>query len=146
MRVVLDTNLVVRAAGDQAGLGREILLQALSDRHTLVLSHSLFAEIRKVLHYPPVRALHGLDDADIQRFLDHLAAGSEHVSVLSYHIGPLVGVDPTDDMVLLTATGGQADVLGTNNKHFFEPGVQRFAKAHGVRILRDVDLIAELRA
>jgi putative PIN family toxin of toxin-antitoxin system len=145
MRIVLDTNLIVRGVGGQTGLGREILMQTLSERHTLVLSHSLFAEIRKVLHYPPVRALHGLHDADIQRFLDHLVAGSQHVSVLSYHIGPLVGLDPTDDMVLLTATAGQADILGTNNNHFYEPSVLRFAAMRGVRILRDVALIEELR-
>lgn len=66
--------------------------------------------------------------------------------MLSYHIGPIIGLDPTDDMVLLTATGGRADVLGTNNKHLFAPDVQRFAAAHGVRILGDVELIAELRA
>jgi predicted nucleic acid-binding protein len=120
-------------------------MQALSDRHTLVLSHSLFAEIRRVLHYPSLRALHGLDDDEIQRFLDQLALGSEHVSVLGYHIGPLVGLDPTDDMVLLTATAGQADLLGTNNKHLYASDVQQFAKDHGVRILRDVDLITKLR-
>ena len=146
MRVVLDTNLVVRAVGDRAGLGREILMLALSDAHTLVLSNSLFSEIRKVLHYPHIRKIHGLDDKDIQDFLDYLVVGSEPISVLSYHIGPLVGLDPTDDMVLLTATAGHADVLGTNNTHLFAPDVQRFANTHGVRILRDVELIDELRA
>jgi len=146
MRVVLDTNMVVRAVGDNAGLGREILILALSDAHTLVLSNSLFAEIRKVLHYPRVRKMHGLDDNEIQDFLDYLVAGSEAISVLSYHIGPLVGLDPSDDMVLLAATAGHADVLGTNNNHFFVADVQRFATTHGVRILRDVDLIHELRA
>src|SRR5258708_11327252 len=145
MRVVRDTNLVVRAVADKAGLGREILMLALSDAHTLVLSNSLFAEIRKVLHYPQVRKMHGLDDKEIQDFLDYLVAGSEPISVLSYHIGPLVGLDPTDDMVRLTATAWHAEVLGTNNNHFFAPDVQRFAQTQGVRILRDVDLINDLR-
>ncbi|HEX3659333.1 MAG TPA: putative toxin-antitoxin system toxin component, PIN family [Pirellulales bacterium] len=145
MRVVLDTNLIVRAAGDRPGLGRDLLVLALGPRHTLVLSHSLYAEVEKVLHYPRMRALHGWNDAEIRRFLDLLAVGSEQVTVFGYHIGPLVGLDPTDDMVLLTATAGRADVLGTNNQHFFAPGVVRFAGAHGVRILRDVDLISELR-
>lgn len=145
MRVVLDTNLIVRAAGDRAGLARELLLLALNERHTLVLSHSLYAEVEKVLHYPRIRALHGWNDEEIRRFLDFLVVGSEQVTVLGYHIGPLVGLDPTDDMVLLTATAGQADVLGTNNRHFFAPDVVQFAAGHGVRILRDAELIAELR-
>jgi putative PIN family toxin of toxin-antitoxin system len=145
MRVVLDTSLIVRAAGDQAGLARELLLLAFDERHTLVLSHSLYAEVEKVIHYPRIRALHGWNAEEIQRFLDFLVLGSEHVTVLGYHIGPLVGLDPTDDMVLLTATAGQADVLGTNNRHLFAPDVAAFASGHGVRILRDIDLIAELR-
>jgi putative PIN family toxin of toxin-antitoxin system len=145
MRVVLDTNLVVRGVGVRAGLARELLLLATSDAHTLILSHSLYAEIEKVLHYPCVRALHGLNDAEICSFLEFLVAASEPITVLSYHIGPLVGLDPTDDMVLLTATAGRADVLGTNNRHFFAPEVVRFAEGNGVRILRDIDLIAELR-
>jgi putative PIN family toxin of toxin-antitoxin system len=144
MRVVLDTNLIVRAAG-QAGVARELLSLALDERHTLVLSHSLYAEIQKVLRYPRVRALHGWDDVEVRRFLDLLVTGSEQVTALGYHIGPLVGLDPRDDMVLLTATAGQADLLGTNNKHLFVPDVVQFAAGHGVRILRDVDLIAELR-
>jgi putative PIN family toxin of toxin-antitoxin system len=145
MRVVLDTNLIVRAAGDRAGFARELLLLALDERHTLVLSHSLYAEVERVLHYPRIRALHGWNDDEIRRFLDFLAVGSEHVTVLGYHIGPLVGLDPTDDMVLLTATAGQADILGTNNRHFFAHDVMRFAAGRSLRILRDVELIAELR-
>ena len=145
MRVVLDTNLIVRATSNHPGLARELLSLALDQRHTLVLSHSLYAEIEKVLHYPRVRALNGWEDADVRHFLDLLVVGSEQVTVLGYQIGPLVGLDPKDDMVLLTATAGQADARGTNNRHLFMPDVVRFAAGHGVRILRDVDLIAELR-
>ena len=65
MRVVLDTSLIVRAAGDQTGLARELLLLALDERHTLVLSHSLYAEVEKVLHYPRIRALHGWNAEEI---------------------------------------------------------------------------------
>jgi putative PIN family toxin of toxin-antitoxin system len=128
MRIVLDTNLVVRAAGQRGGLARDLLMLALSAPNTLVLSHSLYAEVRKVLHYPRIRAMHGLNDEDIQRFLDFLVLGSEPISLGSYHFGPLVGLDPTDDMVLLTATAGQADVLATNNKHFFAPEVSNLPK------------------
>ncbi len=38
MRVVLDTNLVVRAVGDKAGLGREILTYPPSDGPTVTHS------------------------------------------------------------------------------------------------------------
>ena len=146
MRVELDTNVVGRAARSGTGAAREVLLATLSESHTLVLSHPLYAEIEKVLHYPRVRSMHGLDDGDIRKFLDYLVAGSDLVTVLSYHFGPIVGLDPTDDMILLTATAGNADVIGTNNRHFFAPDVEQFAENHGVRILRDIDLLAELRS
>jgi putative PIN family toxin of toxin-antitoxin system len=146
MRVVLDTNLVVRAARIGTGPARALLLLAMSPGHTLVLSHPLYAEIEKVLHYPRIRSLHGLDDADIRKFLSFLITGSELITVLSYHVGPIVGLDPTDDMVLLTATAGNADAIGTNNGHFFASDVQQFAHTHGVRILRDIDLLNEMRS
>ncbi|HJT32353.1 MAG TPA: putative toxin-antitoxin system toxin component, PIN family [Pirellulales bacterium] len=145
MRVVLDTNLIVRAAGDRAGLGRELLLLAISEPHALLLSHSLYSEVRKVMHYPRLRALHGLDDAGIQSFLDHLIAGSEQVQVTAAPVGPIVGFDPADDAVLLTGVAGSANAIGTNNRHFFAPDVLQFAQKYGIRILHDIDLIAELR-
>ena len=141
MRVVLDMNLIVRAAGNQRGLARELLSLALGESHTLVLSHSLYAEVEKVVHYPRLQALHGWNNAEIRQFLDLLVLGSEQVAVVGYPIGPPVGLDPADDSVLLTATAGQAEVLGTNNRHFFAPDVEQFTASHGVRILRDVDLI-----
>ncbi|HET6883520.1 MAG TPA: putative toxin-antitoxin system toxin component, PIN family [Pirellulales bacterium] len=145
MRVVLDTNLVVRAASKRGGLARELLLLAMNEPQTMLLSHSLYAETRKVMHYPRLRAVHELSDADIQLFLDHLVVGVEQVEVASAPITPIVGFDPTDDIVLLAAVAGHADAIGTNNRHFFTQDVQQFAQAHGVRIFRDTELIAELR-
>ena len=78
--------------------------------------------------------------------MEFLIAGSELITVLSYQFGPIVGLDPNDDMVLLTATAGNADAIGTNNKHFFTREVEQFATKHGVRICRDIDLLAEMRS
>lgn len=54
--------------------------------------------------------------------------------------------DPKDDPVLMTALGGQANVLTTRDQHFFDPRVLAFAMAHGVRIVRDDKLLEEFRA
>ena len=59
--------------------------------------------------------------------------------------GPLIAADPHDDHVLLTAIAGKADVLGTNNRHFFSADVAQIASSRGISILRDVELIAVLR-
>jgi putative PIN family toxin of toxin-antitoxin system len=145
MRVVLDTNLVVRAARPGASLAHSILLETLSDRHTLLLSNSLYFEIYKVLYYERVRRQHGLDDEGIREFMEALVEGSTAVVTQSITVGPLVADDPKDDHVLLTAIAGRADVLGTNNRHFFSADVERTATEHGIRVVRDVDLISLLR-
>jgi putative PIN family toxin of toxin-antitoxin system len=147
MRVVLDTNLIVRAAGERASFGLDLVLLAISKPHALLLSHPLYAEVRKVMHYPRLRVFHGLDDAGIQSFLDDLVAVTEQVNVAMHRgTSPLVGSDPTDDSVLLTAVAGRAGAIGTNNRHSFAPEVLQFAASHSMRILRDTELIAELRA
>lgn len=146
MRVVLDTNLVVRAASKRGGVARDLLLLAMNEPHTMLLSHSLYSEIRKVMHYPRLRAMHELGDADIQLFLDYLVVGCEQVHVAFTPTAPIVQDDPTDDIVLLAAVAGSADAVGTNNRHFFAPEVRQFAQSYGIRILRDAELIAELRS
>lgn len=145
MRVVLDTNLVVRAARPHASLARSILLESLSDRHTLVLSNSLYFEIYKVMYYDRIRAIHGLNDLGIAEFLDALAEGALAVTTHPIGPGPLIAADPQDDHVLLTAMAGHAHLLGTNNRHFFTPDVLQIAATHGIRIVRDVELIGELQ-
>jgi hypothetical protein len=85
MRVVLDTNLIVRAAGDRADLGLDLVRLAAGKPHALLLSHSLYAEVRRVMHYPRLRALHGLDDAGIQAFLDDLVAAGELERLVAKH-------------------------------------------------------------
>ena len=97
------------------------------------------------MYYPDVRRQHGLDDEAVHEFLNALAEGSIPVVTLPSGPGPLIAADPKDDHVLLTAIAGQAELLGTNNRHFFSPEVAGIAAAHGIRILRDVDLIGALR-
>jgi putative PIN family toxin of toxin-antitoxin system len=145
MRVVLDTNLIVRAARPRASLARSILLESISDRHTLILSNSLYFEVYKVMYYERIRAAHGLDNAGIAEFLDALAESTVPIATHRIGPGPLIAADPQDDHVLLTAMAGHANLLGTNNRHFFTPDVQQVAAEHGIRIVRDVELIAELR-
>jgi putative PIN family toxin of toxin-antitoxin system len=145
MRIVLDTNLVVRAAHPRAGLARSILLEALSDRHTLILSNALYLEIYKVMHYDRVRRQHGLDDGAILEFMEALAEVCLPVVLPPGGSAPLIAADPRDDHVLLTAIAGNANALGTNNRHFFSPEVERISELHGIRIVRDVELIALMR-
>jgi predicted nucleic acid-binding protein len=60
MRVVLDTNILVRAAKNATGPARELLRSFESEDHVLVLSSFILIELLRVLDYPRVRALHRL--------------------------------------------------------------------------------------
>jgi len=56
MRIVLDTNILVRAAGDEQGLAGRLLRETISGPHVLVSSPYILSEIARVLSYP---RLHG---------------------------------------------------------------------------------------
>ncbi len=145
MRVVLDTNLIVRAVRPGNHLGRALLLACIAPPHQLILSSPLFFELYRVLRYEHVRALHRLSDAEIDEFLDALYLASVIAIVQPITVGPLIEADPRDDHVLLTAIAGKADILGSNNRHFFAPAVRDVAEQHGIRILRDTELLPLLR-
>ena len=64
MRIVLDTNILVRAnpTVSPKGLARDLLLTVLSGSHVLILSPAILTEIQRVLHYPRVQARWPLTD------------------------------------------------------------------------------------
>lgn len=61
-------------------------------------------------------------------------------------IQPTIPHDPKDDPILATAIVGQASVLCTLDRHFRQADVRAFCEAHSLRVLSDVELLAELRA
>jgi putative PIN family toxin of toxin-antitoxin system len=144
MRVVLDSNVLARATPGKTSAAREVLLLVLQAPHVLVLSASLLTELARILQYPRVRALHGLDDAGIQAFLQSVQTGSAIVTPTSPP--PIRTKDPDDDQVIATAVAGQASVICTWDQDLFEPTVQAACAAQGIRVLKDSDLLLELRS
>ena len=69
MRVLLDTNVLVRAAKPTDNPARKLLRILRRDPHVLLVSPFLLEEVERVLRYPRVRQLHGLDEAEIQAFV-----------------------------------------------------------------------------
>ena len=143
MRIVCDTNVLVRAAINPNGLAGE-LLKRVRGSHVLVSSLPILAEVLAVLRRPKVRALHGHDERGVRRYVSAVYKAATIV-VVPHPIPRIVPHDPKDDAVLLTAIGGKAEMLTTRDRHLFHPDVLAVASAHGVRIISDVALIAELR-
>jgi putative PIN family toxin of toxin-antitoxin system len=143
MRVVIDSNVLARATPGKTSAAREVLLLVTQAPHVLVTAAPLLTELARILQYPRVRALHGLDDAVIQEFLQSVQAGAAIVSPASPP--PVQTRDPDDELVIATAVAGQAAAICTWDQDLFEPSVQAACAVRGIRVLKDSDLLLELR-
>jgi putative PIN family toxin of toxin-antitoxin system len=146
MRVVLDTNILVRANAKARGPARELLqLITASSDHVLILSPFLLQELERVLSYHRVRVSSKLTDDEIAVYLSYLRA--KDISEVVYP-GPaprVVQSDPDDDPVVHTAVIGQADILCTLNRDFYAPSVRSYCQELGIFIANDVDILSLLR-
>jgi putative PIN family toxin of toxin-antitoxin system len=145
MRVVVDTNVLARAARRGTGLAAELLRRVADPAHVLVLSPYLIGELSRILRYPRVQAMHGLDDAGIDAHVADVQAMGLIVIPASATPTPVVANDPKDDAIIATAVDGQAEVLCTLDRHIHDPTVVAYCAQHGVRVLTDIELLNELR-
>ena len=143
MRVVLDTSILVRAGTSSHGLAHELLLAIVSGKHPLVLSNEMLHELARVLRYPRVVAIHQQPEVRTYEFVGFLREVAEIVS-----LNPLFAVpirDVNDIIVLQTAVAGEADVICTRDKDFFEPPASGFLGKLGIAVMDDASLMKRLR-
>ena len=147
MRIVLDTNVLVRAHANARGPARDLLiLVGQEPEHTLLLSPFLLEELERVLGYERVQRMKRLTITENIEYLRYLRRVD--VSEMIFP-GPAPGVvlaDPDDDPVVHTAVTGRADVLCTLNRHFYVPPVVEYCRERGVLIANDLELLRLLRA
>lgn len=144
MRVLLDTNVLARAAAGPSGLANELVLAATRPEHVLVLSPFLVSELSRVLRYDRLRQVHGLDDAGIDQYVADLLMVAELV-VPPGNPDAVVTDDPDDDPVVAAAIAGKGELLCTKDRHLLSPDVVAYCAAHGVRVVSDVDLVRVLQ-
>ena len=145
MRVVLDTNILVRANPKVSarGLARDLLLTIASGPHVLILSSAILVEVQRVLTYPRVQARWPLPGEAVEQYLVFLEAAGVLVELPD--VSPAVLSDPDDDPILQTAILGRADILCTRDEAFRDEVVEQVCTAHGIKILDDITLLQELR-
>jgi putative PIN family toxin of toxin-antitoxin system len=103
MRIVLDTNILVRANIKAQGPAREALLKIIHENHVLIISPFLLREVGRALAYPRLQKLWRLSLQDIQEHVQFLVKVSELVHPI---IGaPVVLKDSSDVPVIHTAAG-----------------------------------------
>ena len=142
MRIVLVTGVLVRANAKSTGPARQVLA-ILDGAHELLISAFLLDETARVFRYPRLLARNGLSDREMEEHVDYLRRISSLVDVVVKE--PVVLSDPDDDPVVYTAVDGRADVLCTRDRHLFQPGVIAFCRAHGVRVMNDLESLLRLR-
>jgi putative PIN family toxin of toxin-antitoxin system len=124
VRIVLDTTILVRANESSHGLARQLLLDIVTNRHTLLLCNEILYELARVLRYPRMQALHGLPETRIYDYIGFLREVCQLVT-----LNPILSVpirDVNDIVVVQTAVIGEADVICTNDENFYDPGIISF--------------------
>jgi putative PIN family toxin of toxin-antitoxin system len=144
MRIMCDTNVLVRTVLSPGGAAAE-LLRLIARDHSLVVSLPVVGELYDVLRRPRIRSFHRLSDARIRRLVSRFYKLGSLVP-LPAALPRTVLLDPKDDPIVMTAIAGKADVLCTLDRHLHEAAVTALCAGHGVRVLRDAELLAELRA
>jgi putative PIN family toxin of toxin-antitoxin system len=138
-----DTNVLVRTILNPNGAAAELLRMIARD-HSLVVSLPVLGEVYEVLRRPRIRSFHRLSDARIRRFVSRLFKLGILVQ-LPVTLPRAVPLDPKDDPIVMTAIVGKADVLCTLDRHLHDAAVTALCAGHGIRVLRDAQLLAELR-
>lgn len=142
MRIVLDSNILVRAFVSSHGLARGLLLAILSSGHTLILCNEIVFETARVLRYPRLMAVHGENEEAIYNFTGWLRAAAEMVVLDPLARAPIR--DRSDIFVLQTVLCGEADVLCSGDHDFFTPPASIFLASCGIDVLTDAQLMRRL--
>jgi putative PIN family toxin of toxin-antitoxin system len=143
MRIVLDTAILVRTNVKATGPAKEILKAIERCVGVLILSPFLIREVERVLKYPRMQSLYKLTDAEVRQHIEYLESLGEVVAPAEGP--PIILKCPDDDPVIYTALAGEADVICTGDRHFYEPNVLEFCSRYGIRVIDDVALLRILR-
>ena len=127
MRLVLDSDAVVGALRSPAGASAALLGLALDGEVTLLANVALVLEYEAVCRRPEHVAASGLTAAEVDMFVDALAALAEPVE--SHFVWRPQLRDASDEMVLEAAVNGRADAIVTFNRRDYATAPQRFGVA-----------------
>jgi putative PIN family toxin of toxin-antitoxin system len=142
VRIVLDSNLLVRSFVTSQGLAHDLLLAILSSDHTLILSNEILSEVARVLRYPRLMAVHGENEEAIYNFTGWLRDAAEIIALDPLTRAPIR--DRNDIFVLQTVLNGEAEVLCTGDRDFFTPPASIFLASCGIDVLTDAQLMQRL--
>ena len=143
MRIVLDSNILARAASGPPSPAAELLLRALRSPYTICISPVLLDELNRILRYDRVRKMHRMPDSEIDAFIDHLRVSC--LIVEPTKSTTTISTDPDDDWVIATAVQAESRVICTLDRHLRTPAVIQYCQQRGIEVLTDVELLERLK-
>ena len=129
MRLVLDADVVVAAMRSPAGASAAILRSVRQRQSTFLLNVALALEYETVCRKADHRLAAGLNEQEVDIFVDAVIAMAEPVE--THFLWRPQLRDPNDEMVLEAAVNGRADALVSFNLRDFGNAPNRF----GVELL-----------
>jgi putative PIN family toxin of toxin-antitoxin system len=144
VRIVVDSNLLVRAFLHPNGLASQLLLTIIDSDHSLLLSNEMVLEVSRVLRYPRMIILHAANEEEVYDFQGWLRIVAEMIAFDPFVRAPIR--DESDIFVLQTALSGGAEILCTCDREFFEPPASIFLESRGIAVLTDAQLMQRLKA
>jgi putative PIN family toxin of toxin-antitoxin system len=142
VKIVLDTSILVRANEHSHGIARDLLIQIIEDRHTLLISNEMLHELSRVLRYPRLQAVYHLSEDLVYGYIAFLRLNSKNVE-----LDPLIPApirDVNDIIVMQTAIIGEADILCSSDDDFFERPAREYLEEIGITVVDDVAVIRRL--
>ncbi|MBL8814954.1 MAG: putative toxin-antitoxin system toxin component, PIN family [Planctomyces sp.] len=144
MRIVLDSNILARAACGPPSPAAELLIRTLRSPYTICMSPVLLDELNRILRYDRVRKMHRMQDSEIDAFIDHLRLSCLMVEPTKSKTP--VSTDPDDDWVIATALQAESKVICTLDRHLKTAAVIEYCQQRGIEVLSDVELLARLKS
>jgi predicted nucleic acid-binding protein len=108
MRIVLDSNVLVRAVMSATGPAAAAY-NLIQPPHTLLISTAVLDDLADGLRYPRVRFLHGLSDVEIDAAVQAMHESAETAPLPAPELVPIVSADRDDDFILVLC---QTKILG----------------------------------
>jgi len=131
-RVVVDTNVLVSALINN-GKPRRLLLKLL-EKHTVILSNQMLAELADVLS----RDKFFVTNAQVGRFISILL---RKATIVSADCGfKVILEDPDDDTVLSTALNGKADYIVSGDWHLLS--LKKFEKIEVLKVNQMLEILS----
>ena len=143
MRIVFDSNVLVRAFAWESGPANAALYAVLASAHTLILSSEILYEVSRVLRRPRIVKVHQRPEDEIYRYAEALRGSALFVPLQTSRAIPIR--DAKDAAVIETALAGRATAICTRDRDFFAEPAAGFLEASGIELLTDLDLLRRLR-